>query len=49
MKPNKGMGLRIMSYRAGMIGGSLAIQREPGGGTAVLCTVHQPKSPLPSA
>lgn len=37
----KGMGLRIMSYRAGMIGGSLAIQREKNGGTTVACTVHQ--------
>ncbi len=40
-KPSKGMGLRIMSYRAGMIGGSLAIQRETNGGTTVACTVHQ--------
>lgn len=38
-----GMGLRIMQYRAGIIGGSLAIQREPSGGTSVTCTV--PLSP----
>jgi len=46
-----GMGLRIMRYRAGMIGGSLAIQKEPGGGTTVVCTVHRPaesvEKPLP--
>jgi PAS domain S-box-containing protein len=36
------MGLRIMRYRAGVIGGSLGIQKEAGGGTAVVCTVHQP-------
>jgi signal transduction histidine kinase len=35
----KGMGLRIMQYRAGVIGGSLAVQRNPDGGTTVVCTV----------
>jgi signal transduction histidine kinase len=35
-----GMGLRIMRYRAGMIGGSLVIQKEAGGGTTIVCTVH---------
>jgi PAS domain S-box-containing protein len=41
-RPRKpaGMGLRIMRYRAGMTGGSLAIQKAPGGGTTVVCTVH---------
>jgi|GEM_PF-285222 len=34
-----GLGLRIMRYRAGMIGGSLAIEKEAAGGTAVVCTV----------
>ncbi|HVR34331.1 MAG TPA: ATP-binding protein, partial [Methylomirabilota bacterium] len=34
-----GMGLRIMEYRAGMIGGSLAVQRCEQGGTSVVCTV----------
>lgn len=33
-----GMGLRIMEYRAGMIGGSLAVQRRAGGGTSVTCS-----------
>ena len=37
-----GMGLRIMSYRAGMIGGTLAIQKEVAGGTTIVCTVPGP-------
>ena len=32
-----GMGLHIMSYRAGMIGGRLEVRRNPGRGTAVTC------------
>ncbi len=39
-----GMGLRIMHYRAAVIGGSLAIQRDPGGGTTVTCSVGQPNT-----
>lgn len=35
-----GAGLSIMQYRLGMIGGSLAVQRIPTGGTAVVCTVR---------
>jgi PAS domain S-box-containing protein len=35
----KGMGLRIMQYRAGVIGGSLLLQRNPNGGITVVCTV----------
>ncbi|HEY6167370.1 MAG TPA: PAS domain S-box protein [Verrucomicrobiae bacterium] len=42
LPPGRGLGLRIMQYRAGVIGGSLAIQREKTGGTAVICTVHLP-------
>lgn len=38
---SKGMGLRIMQYRAGMIGGSLVVQRDPDGGTSVLCSVQR--------
>ena len=38
---NRGMGLRVMGYRAGLIGGSLAIQRSAEGGTTILCMVHQ--------
>jgi len=41
-RPRKGMGLRIMHYRAGMIGGSLVIQKKPDGGTSVICTVDNP-------
>ncbi len=35
-----GIGLRIMQYRAGMIGASLLVQNEPTGGVVVACTVH---------
>jgi hypothetical protein len=34
------MGLRIMRYRAGIIGGSLATQIEADGSITVVCTVH---------
>lgn len=37
-----GMGMRIMRYRAGMIGGALSIQRGPAGGTMVACCVSNP-------
>lgn len=43
----RGMGLRIMQYRAGMIGASLVIQRENTGGTTVGCSVHLQR-PTPS-
>ena len=36
-----GLGLRIMSYRAGMIGGTLVVQAKPKGGTEVVCTVEK--------
>jgi signal transduction histidine kinase len=36
----KGMGLRIMNYRAGMIGGSLSIQKDLDGGTSVICSLR---------
>lgn len=41
-KPRKqdGMGLRVMQYRAGMIGGSLVVQRDPEGGTSVVCSLR---------
>ncbi len=35
---SKGMGLRVMAYRARSIGGSLRIQRDPKGGTVVSCS-----------
>jgi PAS domain S-box-containing protein len=34
---SEGMGLRIMRHRAGVIGGSLSVQRLPTGGTSVRC------------
>jgi signal transduction histidine kinase len=37
-----GMGLRIMSYRAKMIGGKLEVRSRPGGGTVVTCTCPLP-------
>ncbi len=43
-RPKKpGMGLRIMRYRAELIGGSLSVQAAAAGGTIVQCNVHSPK------
>jgi signal transduction histidine kinase len=44
----KGMGLRIMSYRAQVIGAKLSIKTRPGGGAIVICVLprepsHQPE------
>jgi len=51
LPPRTGAGLRIMQYRAGMIGGSIVVQRGSPAGTTVACSVHQParpaKAPLP--
>jgi len=38
-RKRKGMGLRVMQYRAGVIGGSLVVQRQPDGGTTFICVV----------
>ncbi|HEX4262953.1 MAG TPA: PAS domain S-box protein [Verrucomicrobiae bacterium] len=38
---NKGMGLRIMQSRAGMLGGTIAIERNSNGGVNVTCAVPQ--------
>lgn len=35
----RGIGLRIMQYRAHVIGGTLTAERDPAGGTIVRCTV----------
>ena len=43
----RGLGLRIMNYRAGMIGGTFAIRKKTGRGTEVICTV--PKTSAPRA
>jgi PAS domain S-box-containing protein len=37
----KGMGLRVMNYRAGMIGATLEISGEPGHGAKVICKMPQ--------
>lgn len=42
--PPKGMGLRIMRYRAGAIGGRWSIQPMDGGGTAVRCVLRFPRA-----
>jgi len=49
-KPRKkpGMGLRIMRYRAGVMGGSLAIQKTTGRGTTVVCSLQESASILVS-
>jgi PAS domain S-box-containing protein len=36
----QGMGLRIMQYRAGIIGGSLLVQDAPGSGVSVSCSIQ---------
>ena len=38
---HEGMGLRIMKYRADMIGAALDVGRNPGGGTTVACSFQQ--------
>jgi PAS domain S-box-containing protein len=39
-----GIGLRIMNYRARMIGAMLRIESEPGGGTLVTCTFNRERT-----
>ena len=39
LKNKEGMGIRTMNYRANMIGASLDIQKNPTGGTVVVCTL----------
>lgn len=38
-EPTEGIGLRIMQYRARMIGATFRLQNAPGGGTLVTCTL----------
>ncbi len=40
-RPQSGMGLRIMHYRARIIGASLEINSAPEGGTTILCTYRR--------
>jgi PAS domain S-box-containing protein len=39
--PQTGLGLKIMQYRVGAIGGSIVIQNQPQGGTAIVCTARR--------
>jgi PAS domain S-box-containing protein len=41
LRKRKGMGLHVMQYRAGVLGGTLALQANRSGGTTVLCTVNR--------
>lgn len=45
----RGLGLRIMLYRADMIGGTLTIQPRAGGGTIVVCSLSLPHDGAPPA
>jgi signal transduction histidine kinase len=38
-RSTKGLGLRIMVYRAGIIGGELMIENSPKGGTRIVCVI----------
>ncbi|MEO8429088.1 MAG: PAS domain S-box protein [Verrucomicrobiota bacterium] len=42
-QPHQGMGLRVMQYRAGIVGGSLVVQRHPEGGASIVCSLRAPK------
>jgi signal transduction histidine kinase len=43
--PGEGMGLRIMAYRAQVMGGTLAIEPGPEGGTRITCRVPRGQGP----
>ncbi|MCF7786845.1 MAG: response regulator [Prosthecobacter sp.] len=45
----QGMGLRIMHYRADMIGARVSIANQPAGGTCVTCTLPVPSSAVSPA
>lgn len=42
----KGLGLRIMAYRAELVGGRLKLEKSPGGGTRIVCLVPLEKMPV---
>jgi PAS domain S-box-containing protein len=46
--PHNGMGLRIMQHRASVLGGTLAVQRGPLGGTSIGCSVPLTDIPPPA-
>ncbi|MHB1082915.1 MAG: sensor histidine kinase [Prosthecobacter sp.] len=45
----QGMGLRIMHYRAGMIGASIAIEKQRSGGTRVTCSLPSEQNGAPNS
>jgi len=45
----RGMGLKIMQYRVGVLGGSLQVKRRKGGGTRVHCICPRGRRPVDSA
>ena len=47
MKNHHGMGLRIMKYRAGIIGGTIDVRRANGGGTVVSCAFRPSLASFP--
>jgi signal transduction histidine kinase len=48
LQKRRGMGLRVMQYRASVVGGSLTVQRRLGGGTIVECKVKMSKVGRPN-
>ena len=40
-----GMGLRVMQYRAGLIGGTLHVGPRPGGGVSITCAIAPLRAP----
>jgi len=40
-RKRRGMGLKIMDYRARLIGGNLEIMNNPGSGVVVVCSYQQ--------
>jgi len=44
-KASPGMGLRVMQFRAGLIGAALATRSGSGGGTEVVCILRDPHEP----
>jgi PAS domain S-box-containing protein len=43
----KGLGLRVMQYRAGLLQGTFSVRRRPAGGTEVHCAVPGPRLQAP--
>jgi signal transduction histidine kinase len=47
--PRPGLGLQIMRYRAGIVGGRLSVLPAPGAGTLIRCTAPLPSPAEPPA